>query len=53
MRPCKIEPSKANPPKRKRRWFQFSLRMLLIGVTLLGLRLSSVESDDWHVLNEG
>jgi hypothetical protein len=29
------EPPKAEPPKRKRRWFQFSLRMLLIGVTLL------------------
>ena len=24
------EPSKAKPPKRKRRWFQFSLRTLLI-----------------------
>jgi hypothetical protein len=24
------EPSKADPPKRKRRWFQFSLRSLLI-----------------------
>jgi hypothetical protein len=29
------EPSKAEPPKRNRRWFQFSLRTLLIGVTLL------------------
>jgi hypothetical protein len=29
------EPSKADPPKRNRRWFQFSLRTLLIGVTLL------------------
>jgi hypothetical protein len=25
------------PPKRKRRWFQFSLRTLLIGVTLLAV----------------
>ena len=24
------EPPKADPPKRKRRWFQFSLRTLLI-----------------------
>jgi hypothetical protein len=24
------EPSKVEPPKRKRRWFQFSLRSLLI-----------------------
>ena len=24
------EPTKADPPKRKRRWFQFSLRTLLI-----------------------
>ena len=31
------EPSKAEPPKRKRRWFQFSLRTLLIGVTLLAI----------------
>jgi hypothetical protein len=28
------EPSKADPPKRKRRWLQFSLRSLMIGVTL-------------------
>jgi hypothetical protein len=30
---------KADPPKRKRRWFQFSLRTLLIVVTLLALPL--------------
>ena len=29
------EPTKVEPPNRKRRWFQFSLRTLLIGVTLL------------------
>jgi Leucine-rich repeat (LRR) protein len=29
-----IEPSKAEPPKRKRRWFQFSLRSLLLLVLL-------------------
>jgi hypothetical protein len=28
------EPPKADPPKRKRRWFQFSLRTLMIGVVL-------------------
>jgi hypothetical protein len=28
------EPPKADLPKRKRRWFQFRLRTLLIGVTL-------------------
>src|SRR6516225_1917245 len=28
------EPPKAELPKRKRRWFQFSLRTLMIGVTL-------------------
>jgi hypothetical protein len=28
------EPPESDPPKRKRRWFQFSLRTLLIGVTL-------------------
>ncbi len=31
------EPPKANEPKRKRRWFQFSVRTLLIGVTLLAI----------------
>ena len=31
------EPSKAEPPKRKRRRFQFRLRTLLIGVTLLAV----------------
>jgi hypothetical protein len=36
------EPSKAEPPKRKRRWFQFSLRTLLIGVTLLAVPLGYV-----------
>ncbi len=28
------EPPRADPPKRKRRWFQFSLRTLLIVVTV-------------------
>jgi hypothetical protein len=28
------ESPKADPPKRKRRWFQFSLRTLMIGVTV-------------------
>jgi hypothetical protein len=31
------ESIKADPPKRKRRWFQFSLRTLLIGVMLLAV----------------
>src|SRR5260221_655750 len=31
------EPPRADPPKRKRRWFQYSLRTLLIFVTLVGL----------------
>ena len=31
------EPPKADPPQRKRRWFQFSLRTLMIGVTLLAV----------------
>ena len=31
------EPSKADPPKRKRGWFQFSLRTLMIMVTLLAV----------------
>jgi hypothetical protein len=36
------EPPKANPPKRKRRWFQFSLRTVLIVVTLLAVPLAYV-----------
>jgi hypothetical protein len=28
---------KADPPKRKRRWFQFSLRTLFVIVTILAL----------------
>ena len=32
-----IEPPKADPPKRRRRWFQFSLRTLMIGVTHLAM----------------
>ncbi len=31
------EPPNADPPKRKRRWFQFSLRTLLIGVTIFSV----------------
>ena len=31
------DPPRTDPPKRKRRWFQFSLRTLMIGVTLLAL----------------
>ena len=31
------EPHNAEPPKRKRRWFQFRLRTLMIGVTLLAV----------------
>jgi hypothetical protein len=36
------DPPKAAPPKRKRRWFQFSLRTLLIGVTLLAVLLGVI-----------
>ena len=39
------------PPNRKRRWFQFSLRMLMIGVTLfcvvVGGYLSSTPGQRW------
>jgi hypothetical protein len=31
-----IEPPKADPPKRKRRWFQFSLRTLFVVTTIVG-----------------
>jgi hypothetical protein len=40
------ESPKAEPPKCKRRRFQFRLRTLMIGVPLLGLRPSSVEGYD-------
>ena len=36
------EPVRGTPPKRKRRWFQFSLRTLLIGVTLLAVQCAYV-----------
>jgi hypothetical protein len=36
------EPQKADLPKRKRRWYQFSLRTLLIGVTLLAVACAYV-----------
>ena len=40
------ESPKAEPPTRKRRWFQFSLRSLMIVVTLLAVPLGYV---GWHV----
>jgi hypothetical protein len=33
------EPTRAEPPKRNRRWFQFSRRLLLVGV-LIGAQLA-------------
>ena len=41
------EPSKAEPPKRQRRWFQFGLRTLLILVFLLcvGMRWTTAKAD--------
>jgi hypothetical protein len=36
------EPPKADPPKRKRRWFQFSLRTLMIVVALLAVPMGYV-----------
>jgi hypothetical protein len=40
------EPPTAEPPKLKRCWFQFSLRTLLIGVTLLAIPCAYV---GWQV----
>ena len=34
------EPSKAEPLKRKRRWFQFSLRILLIAITIMAVQIA-------------
>jgi hypothetical protein len=31
-------PPKAEPPKRKRRWCQFSLRMLMTGETIVAVQ---------------
>ena len=36
------EPPEDDPPKRKRRWYQFSLRMLQIAVAMLALPLGYV-----------
>ena len=40
------EPTKPDPPQRKRRWFQFSLRTLMIAVTLLAVPCAYV---GWQV----
>jgi hypothetical protein len=32
------EPSKTDPPKRKRRWFQFSLRTVLFAITIFSVQ---------------
>ena len=40
------EPPKAEQPKRKRRWFKFSLRSLMIVVTLLAVPCGWF---GWHV----
>jgi hypothetical protein len=45
------DPSKADPPKRKRRWLQFSLRTLLIGITLLAMACWVFE-DQWRLIHE-
>jgi hypothetical protein len=37
-----FKPPKAEPPKRKRYWFQFSLRTLMIGVALLAVACAYV-----------
>ncbi len=37
------KPTKAEPPKRKRRWFQFSLRTLLIFATIVAVSCAWIE----------
>jgi hypothetical protein len=38
------EPTKTDPPKRKRRWFQFSLRTLLIFTAVVAIARGYVGS---------
>jgi hypothetical protein len=45
------EPPTAVPPKRKRRWFQFSLRTLLIVVTLLAA-ICGIVTPEWKFASE-
>ena len=42
------EPPKTAAPKRKRRWFQFSLRSLMIGVTMLCILLAQSPLVEWE-----
>ncbi len=44
------KPPNVEPPKRKRRWFQFRLRTLMIAVTLLAIALAYAAPDVriWH-----
>ena len=44
------EPPKTEPSKRKRRWFQFSLRTLMVAVTLLAAACWGVSAWRSHVL---
>ena len=46
------EPPKAEPPKRKRRWFQFSLRTLLIVVTLFCVIVGGYVGWQKRIVNE-
>jgi hypothetical protein len=45
------EPINAEPPKRNRRWYQFSLRTLMIGITLLAVACWVFE-DQWRLIHE-
>jgi hypothetical protein len=45
------EPPKADPPKRKRRWFQFSLRTLMIVVAVVAA-VCSVLADRQYLIHE-
>ena len=46
------EPLKADPPKRKRRRFQFRLRTLLIGVTIFCLVVGSYVAHEAKIVRE-
>ena len=46
------EPPQADPPNRKRRWFQFSLRTLMIGVTIFCVVMGGYAAREAKIVRE-